>query len=52
MPLESGDGVVDAAEVDEVSGQGVAVDGGVFFEDGDGLFGAPGVGQELVSRAA
>lgn len=41
-PLEKGQGVLDAIEVDEVASQVMTVRGGVLFEDGDSLLGASG----------
>ncbi|MEU5718102.1 hypothetical protein AB0G71_20360 [Streptomyces sp. NPDC020403] len=44
--LKDGQGFVDTAEVDEVSGQVVAVPAVMLLKDGDGFLGAPGVGEK------
>lgn len=45
--MEEGQGVLDAAEVDEVAGQVMRVRGRVLLEDGDSVLGASGAGEEL-----
>ncbi|MFD8688214.1 hypothetical protein [Streptomyces sp. NPDC059651] len=44
--MKDGQGFVDTAEVDEVTGQVVAVPAVMLLKDGDGFLGAPGVGEK------
>lgn len=45
--LEGGQSILDAAEVDEIAGQDMAVRGGMQFKDADSLLGASGAGEKL-----